>query len=333
MGKIIYDRAGDEGHRQSYYMIIESIFAAKPGKLWDLILTNYPVLFPMLEDGFGRFLFVSLIRSLTGRITCGLLFRARATMEANSIKMIAKKILLMLMIKNTNIKILAIEPYLDDIDLSKITNDFIYDPQMWDLAAENINEVNLIRLSGVPKTKLGRDLLEKAAGRKIIVSLGVQSKDKGFDYFCDLYRKTKDEDENFMFVSGGLVHADSLKQLELFSADGGVAINRYLSDNELYDLYGLAAYVWGYYRPTYDQASGIFGRAYQFGAPIILRRGSRVQKVAQILSHPHVPADGIQDMYKKICESSINKVNRKNIIDPSILKMESVSKLRAALRV
>ncbi|EDX80022.1 hypothetical protein BBAL3_1179 [Brevundimonas sp. BAL3] len=76
-----------------------------------------------------------------------------------------------------------------------------------------------------------------------------------------------------------------------FVGAGGVVVNQFISDEELSSLYGTATVVWGVYAPHYDQASGIFGRAVQYGKPILLRRGSSIARHAEVLGARAVAID------------------------------------------
>jgi hypothetical protein len=62
-------------------------------------------------------------------------------------------------------------------------------------------------------------------------------------------------------------------------------INRFISDEELIELYKVSDTIWACYAPSYDQASGIFGRAVQFSVPVIVRDGSQVSKLSRFLNH------------------------------------------------
>ena len=68
--------------------------------------------------------------------------------------------------------------------------------------------------------------------------------------------------------------------MEELAACGAMVVDRHLSDPELESLYGVADMIWACYRPDYDQASGVFGRAFQTGKPSLVRSGSVIEQYA-----------------------------------------------------
>jgi hypothetical protein len=59
---------------------------------------------------------------------------------------------------------------------------------------------------------------------------------------------------------------------------GGYACDRFISNEELFDLYACADLIWCCYAADYDQASGVFGRAIQLGIPVVVREGALIHK-------------------------------------------------------
>jgi hypothetical protein len=72
---------------------------------------------------------------------------------------------------------------------------------------------------------------------------------------------------------------------------GAIVVDRFVSDDELASLYSCADFMWSCYSPTYNQASGIFGRAVQYGVPSIVRKGSYIHKQANIMDLSVVPLE------------------------------------------
>jgi len=68
-----------------------------------------------------------------------------------------------------------------------------------------------------------------------------------------------------------------------------VVIDRNLTDEEFESLFGVADVIWACYAPSYDQASGVFGRAIQFGVPPIVREGSLIAAFARCEDVPCFP--------------------------------------------
>jgi hypothetical protein len=91
-----------------------------------------------------------------------------------------------------------------------------------------------------------------------------------------------------VFIAAGKVASECVEAAKQFEAAGGILIDRFISDDEIIALYRHAALVWAVYAPTYDQASGIAGRAYQFGIPIAVRHGSHMNNLLAALEHPAI---------------------------------------------
>jgi len=161
----------------------------------------------------------------------------------------------------------------------EVATGWIYDPQLWDLLHCGFSENDAFPM--LP------DLLSaKSSGRRIMIALGGQSWGKGFDYLVDLWCSSAEVRENFLFVVAGKNNGYSAQKAEMFVQRGGLLINRHLAHGELMYMYRCADIIWSCYSPVYNQASGIFGRAIQFGVPVIVRKGSYLENLGGILFHP-----------------------------------------------
>lgn len=178
------------------------------------------------------------------------------------------------------INTLAITPFSVASELQAVADGWIYDPQLWDFA------------DGAPEASsaLAGAIVEQAQGRKIVVALGDQGVEKGFGYLCRLWIDSPELRQRSFFVSAGTVEPALAGVAQEFAAAGGYLANRFISDDELISLYGACDVVWACYAPTYDQASGIVGRALQLGRPVIVRTGSQMVRVADQLGFPVVQA-------------------------------------------
>jgi len=168
-----------------------------------------------------------------------------------------------------NIAILTIMPFSVEPRLASFSKAWIQDPQLWDLA--------IIAPSALePPTQPG-------PGRKTVVMLGVLSSLKGFDKFARLWIGEKCVRNSFRFIAAGTLDPDLGDLAEAFVRAGGELVNERISDEQIYAYYRTADMVWCAYDPSYDQASGIFGRAFQLGIPSIVTAQSMVHKQAQAL--------------------------------------------------
>ena len=88
-----------------------------------------------------------------------------------------------------------------------------------------------------------------------------------------------------LIVAAGKVDEDCLADAERLQDLGMVVLGRFVSDEELIALFGIADYVWCRYDES-QLSSGIFGLAVQLRKKAIVREGSYPERLAQFLSHP-----------------------------------------------
>ena len=137
----------------------------------------------------------------------------------------------------------------------------IYDFQLWDLSEEQVQNFKDYKNEiGNPfNIKMQSKLRAFAKGRKIILSLGAQTKNKGIDDLVNASTFLSSED--FCFVCAGKQDDYSKALLKKLPSDRLICFNRFMNDIELFELYAASDFVWCFYSFEYDQASG-FGRAY-----------------------------------------------------------------------
>ncbi|WP_139165891.1 hypothetical protein [Paracoccus tibetensis] len=112
--------------------------------------------------------------------------------------------------------------------------------------------------------------------------LGALSRAKGFDAFVRLAQTKSDAKADRLYVAAGQLHLDSEDLAAELERDGGLVFSRRLTEEEIHSLYGIADRIWACYSAEYDQSSGIFGRAVQYGAVPIVRLNSRIHRFALI---------------------------------------------------
>ena len=66
-------------------------------------------------------------------------------------------------------------------------------------------------------------------------------------------------------------------------------INSWIGDAEIESLFGIADKIWSCCSLESDKASGIFGRAMQWGVPVIVRADSSIHQFAQALNLACLP--------------------------------------------
>lgn len=275
-----------EGHRREYVSLFERLFSLQG---WDTRVATHwrealadraPSFFLMIEESFGGYVVAAVVRAALGRRTVGLLFRGREAVSGNSLRLRVKRMVLSVLRRVPNISTISIVPFNVDPRLAGVADAWIDDPQLWDVEDTSLTT-----------TPLSVDLVAAANGRGLVVSLGGQSEAKGFRFFAKAWAEDRSLRDRWLFVAAGKVAVAEMSLAGILRAEGGVVIDRFISDAELASLYGVADVVWGVYAPSYDQASGIFGRAVQYDVPILLRRGSTIEAHGRELSARAVAVD------------------------------------------
>lgn len=264
-----------DGHRREYVATMTQLFATYgiEGHLkhhWRATLCDpAPAFFLMIEESFAGYTAAAAWRALWGRRTVGLLFRGREAVAGVSWRLWLKRWWLGLLRRTPDITTLSIVPFSVEPRLTTVADDWIDDPQLWD-----VDDVNPV------PTPLSLAVRAAAGDRRILVSLGAQNTSKGFDFLTKAWRESPDLRGEWLFVAAGKVAPAAREAATGFAREGGFLVNRFITEAELASLYKGADVIWGVYAPFYDQASGIFGRAVQYDVPILLRRGSAVEKHA-----------------------------------------------------
>lgn len=292
--------ASDAGHRASYATLFSGFFSTRVATApWAALATGAPVLFLMIEEHFAGYAIVAAIRALFGRRTVGLMFRPGPALEGGDLRTRLKQWILRVLRHMPNVSTLTIVPFDVAPGFARIADDYIHDPQLWDLSA---NECALVAELAdgsrkVPEAALVADLRSAAGSRRVVGAVGRQDRDKGFDLFARTFAASDAIREVALFAYAGKVGARERDDADALAAAGGYAINRFVSDGELLAMYAASDFIWCVYAPDYDQASGIFGRAVQLGRVPIIREGSMIHRqcisdgLAHIALRDETPAE------------------------------------------
>ncbi len=286
---VIYDNyPGDEGHRAEYYALMARLIGStRTSSLWRALWARQPVLDGAIEASVGSYVMLCVLRALMGRRTAGILFRPLPLIEGGLLRLRIKRWLLATINRLPGVYTLTILPFALEPRFARFANGWILDPQYWDLHYPEDVDGNR------PAGAFAQSIRETAGARGVVVAIGRQDSAKGFDMFARLYTARADLRETWHFAFGGrVVECDVGEHLKEFIAAGGQAHATYISHDELLDLYAAADAVWCCYAPDYDQASGVFGRAIQLGLPVIVRKGSLLEKTCLVEGLPHLAYDG-----------------------------------------
>tara|TARA_B110000090_G_scaffold192744_1_gene226407 strand:- start:507 stop:1508 length:1002 start_codon:yes stop_codon:yes gene_type:complete len=318
------------GHRKEYLDFIQEIIPSQQSSFKNLFLKKEPIIFLMIEDSPLTYLFISIYRSIFQLKTVGFLFRPLPIFKKDTFRMKIKYLFLRVLKLIPKIQTILIVPDSLHIKFEKICDGWIYDMQLWDISDDQLASYKDLRANYTNSSLVDKIKLI-ANGRKVVCAIGSQNKRKGFHIFADTFIENPDIRHGYLFIFGGKLEGctDLLEKFERF---GGMSFNRFVSEEELIALYASSDLVWAFYDEEYDQASGIFGRALQFGVPSIIRSGSLVDRLCKIekipslaLTTDNINLKSLEDFLKldKI-EGKNYKINFKNT---SILNLKKAIEL------
>lgn len=266
----------ETGHRKEYIEFVSGFLSGRRSSLLSGFFSRKPFLFLMVEEFFFIFFLVAMIRSIFGCRTSGLSFRAHVCIDSKALKHRVKACFLRIMKLNKFVKVLSIVPYSACPDLEKVCDGFIEDFQFNDIDYL-LSKVNQSEFSEVVQY-----LKNVSHGRYLVSAIGKQNQDKGVDNFVRLFNENLPLRQKYLFLIAGKVEDVELNDLVLFKKNGGLVFDRFISDSELCAIYSISDVIWCCYAASYDQSSGVLGRAIQFGKRPIVRPNSVAHKICQL---------------------------------------------------
>jgi len=288
MQVVTYISKGGDGHHDDYYRLFaaaaidigvslrfmpRSSSVARRRGIW------FYSMFDTWTTETARALLAAIFRSLAGKKTIGLLFRPGDCFVKRSFKSSFRRMLFGVVSRLRNVHLLSIFPFTVSPEISSVATNWIYEPQLWDLQYLGVPDMQNVE-------PLQAQILGLADKRLIVVALGSQCREKGFDYLAELWVSSAELRASHLFVACGVVLPDSKPSARRFQEAGGMLLDRHIDDAELFCLYRNADLVWSCYAPDYNQSSGIHGRAVQLGIPVVVRKGSYIDALGETLSHP-----------------------------------------------
>ncbi|WP_436798356.1 hypothetical protein [Mesorhizobium ventifaucium] len=273
------------GHRESYVETLSGVTGLtrliEPRGVSTLrtLLAADSVLFATLEDDIAFFFVVAILRAVLGRRTVAIFMSPRLCFIGGFFKTTVRRHAFRLLKRLRSVTLLSILPFYLDQRFASVADNWIYDPQFWDLDSRTA-------YADWPDSALAQDVKRKAQGRPILLFLGGPSVMKGFPFLAKILQAKPAITDRLMIVVAGKVPADQKRFAELVSEAGGLVIDRYLTDDEVLSAKLCATCLWACYDPSYDSSSGLFGRAMQLGKQAIVRRGSYIDSIASHLNYP-----------------------------------------------
>lgn len=286
------------GHRAAYLKFgIERLGGTRITG-FSLITHKSPVLWLMVEDNFGLFVASSLARALLGRRTVGLLFRPKPAAYGKTLRLRIKRLALRALRPISKIQTLSIIPTTLELGIAPIVDGWVHDFHFWDLSQHQLKRITTMRNTGEcvdPESwSIFNQCRAHANGRPLLVALGVQSHLKGTKILAATMREGGTKGWAVL-VAGQFERGLEYVRLEI-EAQGGMVINRYLTDSEMEAAYAAATAIWCLYDPDYDQSSGILGRAAQLRIPAVVRMGSISEALCVKEGLAHIASRGGKDL-------------------------------------
>jgi hypothetical protein len=278
-----------EGHRAPNQAMLANLFGLLPvvaainGPAIKQLVGTPRLLLSTFDDRIVAYAGVALARGLLGRPTVGIVLRPQSCFGP-TYKNHVKRLVFAAIKRIPKLKLLTIMPFAVEPHHVAVAHIGVQDPQYWDF-----DDGTTLRLAA--PSQLSDDIVKRAAGRRIIIAPGTVTLRKGISFLADIVANQPAFTKQFFVVVAGVVLPECRAEADRLVAAGGVLYDFNLTDQQIESLYAIDAIIWACYAPEYDQASGIFGRAVQNNRPVMIRRGSHLDRFALELKVPVVRVD------------------------------------------
>lgn len=279
------------GHRSNYLTLFENAVGLTPTtgrigfRLASRLILAPRVCFATLDDHLPTCMIISIIRAVLNRPTLAIFLRPHSCFDITKYKSLLKRLLLYNLRQLPKVTIITILPFEVDERDRIVATCALHDPELWDLVDKSV-------LRQREASPLSCKIKERARGRPVVAMLGSLNRIKGFGILTELLWCDPRVTDKYFIVAAGCLSSDCAQLAAEFERGGGFLVNRRLTDEELLSLYGIADIIWACYQPEYDQASGIFGRAVQFGVTPAVRMQSRIHRFANLAGIKTVALQG-----------------------------------------
>ncbi|BBO56868.1 hypothetical protein [Cobetia sp. AM6] len=263
------------GHRRSYLALFSNMFQLIPqsgpifGSKFISLCTTKKLIFATIDDDYFGFTMVSIIRALLGLRTVGIFLRPKQCFLDDKLIYKVKRLLFQGLVKLPGLTITSIIPHDLCPEYVKISNNWIHDPQLWDI------DTGIVK----PKRDAFSDLfIHDDKNVKVLSFIGTVNIIKGFMFLYSMVKYDPSLAKKIKIVVAGKVDVACQDAAEELKGYGVLIIDKYLTDEEINDLYNISNFIWCCYHPSYDQASGIYGRSFQNNKRPIVRNKSLISK-------------------------------------------------------
>lgn len=288
------------GHRESYTEFfshetgLEALIEPRSLATAVKLLRAKYLLFSTMENDRWFFLFIAVARSFMSRDTSAIVMNVDVCFRGGGAKRFLAKLAYGLPTFMGNIHMISILPFYLNEKYRRLSNDWIYDPQFWDIKEQ-------IEYEKLPITEISEQIKKRSEGKPILLYLGKPSEHKGFDFLLKILRAESSLASDFFIVVSGKAE-DAQRKIEDIKALGIFVVDRYLTDDEVLSLKKVSTCLWAVYHPKYNSSSGVFGRAMQLSKYVCVRRGSILDQIAKNLNYPvnQCEFDNVKDATKML---------------------------------
>ncbi len=260
------------GHHKAYADLFERIFGLKlslgtidraRGKT---LVASQQLFFGTIDDDIAGFTHIALRRAMRGQQTAGIFMQPQSCFTTSWHSRM-KRLYFSIISRIPYVSVLSIVPFPALPAIQKVATGWMHDPQLWDLVDSIADAAPVDRTTHF--TKL-------ANGRPMLAFVGTVSENKGIVHLADILSADPTLTQRLFVIVAGQVTENAKGAMTKIRAAGGTILDERISDADLAALYNASAAIWACYHPLFDQASGIFGRAVQFGRRPVIRDGARV---------------------------------------------------------
>ncbi|MDB4178044.1 hypothetical protein N9797_01755 [Gammaproteobacteria bacterium] len=292
------------GHRESYLALFNKMFSLEivTGRVNIAtaikLIRAKSLVFATLDDHMPSFIFIVFVRSLLNKSSAALFLRSEKCFESGAWYYSYKKVIFSIIKRFRALNILTITPFSSAPNYQKIANLGTYDPQYWDI----YNDINQITSS---RTTLSDSIKIHSNGRDICCIMGSLISIKGLSFINNTILEYPELTKKISFIFAGRSPADDQDIIEKLKQKDVLVIDRFITDLEMESVYNIADMIWCCYEPSYNQSSGIFGRAIQHRKDVIVRSNSILSNFCEnerIQGSIPIPYNNTHELYKYLID-------------------------------
>lgn len=278
----IYHTSGN-GHRKSYADTIGPLLHLSPitqkpdiSLAFKFIGANR-LFFGLIEETWLFFLCISLIRTISGKKTSGILMTIENCFNDN-FQSRTKFHIFRFLSRRHNISIISIQPTTIRPHFAQVTNHWVHDPQLWDYSGRNRRSDDFLAKQIKAAQKKAPKNINSTKNQIILSFVGSVTTVKSAIYLSQIIQQYDEFKNKVLVIIGGKIAPDCRAAIDNIKDRNILIFDRFITDIEIETIYAHSDYIWCCYHPRYDQASGIFGRAVQFGCGTIVREHSMISE-------------------------------------------------------